>query len=48
MILMVVGSVGTQFDLHAYMVSKPSNENLQPTAAGFHPWANALSGVGLL
>ena len=41
MILMVVCSVGTQFDLHAYMVSKPSNENLQPAAAGFHPWANA-------
>jgi hypothetical protein len=41
MILMVVCSVGTQFDLHAYMVSKLSNENLQPAAAGFHPWANA-------
>ena len=37
MILMVVGDVGTEFDLHAHMVSKPPGENLQSSAAGFHP-----------
>ena len=41
MILMMVCAVGTEFDLHAYMVSKPPDENLQPSAAGFHPRANA-------
>jgi hypothetical protein len=40
MILMVVGTVGTKLDLHAHMVSKPANENLQPSAAGFHPRVN--------
>jgi len=39
--LMMVCAVGTEFDLHAYMVSKPPDENLQPSAAGFHPRANA-------
>jgi hypothetical protein len=33
--------MGTEFDLHAYMVSKPPDENLQPSAAGFHPRVNA-------
>src|SRR5215470_15837008 len=41
MILMMVCAVGTEFDLHTYMVSKPPDENLQPSAAGFHPRANA-------
>ena len=41
MVLMVVCAVGTELDFHAHMVSKPSNENLQPSAAGFHPRANA-------
>ena len=40
MVLMVVGAVGTELDLHAHMVSKPPNENLQPSAAGFHPRVN--------
>ena len=41
MLMMMVCAVGTEFDLHAYMVSKPLDENLQPSAAGFHPRANA-------
>ena len=40
MVLMVVCAVGTELDLHAHMVSKPANENLQPAAAGFHPRVN--------
>jgi hypothetical protein len=36
-VLMVVCTVGTKLDLHAHMVSKPSSENLQPSAVGFHP-----------
>jgi hypothetical protein len=36
-VLMVVCAVGTELDLHAHMVAKPANENLQPSAAGFHP-----------
>jgi hypothetical protein len=34
--LMVVCPVGTERDLHAHMGAKPSNENLRPSAAGFH------------
>ena len=41
MIVMVGCAVGTEFDLHASMVSKPPDENLQPLAAGLHPRANA-------
>jgi hypothetical protein len=37
MLLMVVGAMGTEFDLHAYMVSKPPDESPQPKAAGFPP-----------
>ena len=40
MVLMVICPVGTELDLHAHMVSKPPNENLQPSAAGFHPRVN--------
>src|SRR5712692_4812366 len=41
-ILMVVGAVGTQSDLHARRVSKPPSKNLfQPSAGGFHPRADA-------
>ena len=40
MVLMVVCAVGTELDLHAHLVSKPLHENLQPSAAGFHPRVN--------
>ena len=40
MVLMVVCTVGTERDLHAHRVAKPPNENLQPSAAGFHPRVN--------
>ena len=40
MVLMVVCAVGTELDLHVHMVAKPPNENLQPSAAGFHPRVN--------
>ena len=40
MVLMVVCAVGTELDLHAHLGSKPLHENLQPSAAGFHPRVN--------
>ena len=40
MVLMVVCAVGTELDLQAHMVAKLPNENLQPSAAGFHPRVN--------
>jgi hypothetical protein len=40
MVLMVICAVGTELDLHVHMVAKPPNENLQPSAAGFHPRVN--------